>query len=274
MLYLVATPIGHLGDFSFRAVETLKACDYILCEDTRHSRVLMNHYGIKTPLKSFHKFSESSKEDAVIEDIKNGLSVALISDAGTPCIADPGERLVKRCRDEKLPVTTLPGPCAAIAALTISGFSLGTFQFVGFLPKKRGELQTVLQTILQYRGTTICYESPNRVRNVLELLHKLAPKRVAGIARELTKKFEEFASGTANELLAAFPDKRLKGEVVLLISGRAESGEEWLQFSPEEHVAYLQREYHLSKSEAVKLAAEQRCVPKKDVYKAVHGLQC
>ncbi len=219
MLYLVATPIGNLGDITFRAVEILKSCDYILCEDTRHSLRLLQHYSIQKHLTSYHMFNEASREKKVIEDLQSGKIIALISDAGTPGIADPGMRLVKKCREENLKVEGIPGPCAAIQAITCSGMSTERFQFWGFLPKTSGRLQSQLEEILTYSGTTICYETPHRLLKVLEVLKRLAPERKIGVARELTKKFEEVRTGTASELLVEWKTRSVKGEIVLLISG-------------------------------------------------------
>ena len=223
MLYLIATPIGHLGDITFRAVELLRSVDYILCEDTRHSHHLLAHYGIQKPLKSYHKFNETSREEDLIADLKNGLNIALISDAGTPGICDPGLQLVKRCREEGIAVTALPGACAAILALAPSGLSSERFQFVGFLPKKASELRASLQEILQYAGTTVCYESPHRIEETLQALDSLAGTRPLAIARELTKTFEEYLRGTASELLAHFKAHPPRGEIVLLIAGETET---------------------------------------------------
>ena len=190
MLYVVATPIGNLSDLTFRAVEALRSCDYILCEDSRHSSILLRHYDIQKPLKSFHKFSESSKQEGVIQDLKEGLTIALISDAGTPGISDPGEKLIQACVMNHIQVVPIPGACAAIAALSCSGLTTTRFQFVGFLPRKTGELKRMLQELLAYTGTSICYESPNRLLDVLHLLKELDSQRQLVIARELTKKFE------------------------------------------------------------------------------------
>jgi 16S rRNA (cytidine1402-2'-O)-methyltransferase len=217
MLYLVATPIGNLGDITFRAVEILKSCDYILCEDTRHSLRLLQHYSIQKHMTSYHMFNEASREQRIIEDLQAGKIVALISDAGTPGIADPGMRLVKRCRAENLKVEAIPGPCAAIAAITCSGMSTERFQFWGFLPKTSGRLQTQLEEILTYPGTTICYETPHRLLKVLEVLNRIAPERKITVTRELTKKFEEVLSGTPSELLLAWKERAVKGEIILLI---------------------------------------------------------
>lgn len=267
LLYLVATPIGNLADITFRAIEILKQCDYLLCEDTRHTKLLLSHYSIDKPLKSFHKFNEKLKENQIIHDLKTGLSVALVSDAGTPGISDPGEKLVQRCVEEDISVTAIPGPCAAIIGLVCSGFDTNRFQFYGFLPKKTGELRHQLQEILTYPATTICYESPHRLLDVLKCLAELSPERKIVVARELTKKFEEIKRGTAEELLSYWQEKTVKGEIVLIISGEEKKQNlEWENLSAEEHVAYLEKTYKLSHREAIKMAAEIRGVPKRDIY--------
>lgn len=271
MLYLVATPIGNLQDITLRALDILKSCDYILCEDTRHTRQLLSHYEIQKPLKSFHKFNESLKEETIIHDLKSGQQIALVSDAGTPGISDPGEKLVRRCVLEEIDVQSIPGPCAAIVALSSSGFSTSQFQFHGFLPRKAGELRHLLQEILRHPSTTICYESPQRVENVLELLQELAPERKIAVCRELTKKFEEINRGTAQELLAIWKDRQMKGEIVLLIEGKPDLPDaQWQELSPEEHVQLLEKTYHLTRHDAIKMAAEVRGVPKRDIYNRVN----
>jgi 16S rRNA (cytidine1402-2'-O)-methyltransferase len=270
VLFLVATPIGNLSDITFRAIEVLKSCDYILCEDTRHSIILLRHYEILKPLKSFHKFSESAKEAGIIEDLIAGKNIALISDAGTPGIADPGTQLVQECIQQNIPVTSIPGPCAAITALSCSGLATDRFQFFGFLPRKSNELKRSLQEILAYSGTTVCYEAPHRLIETLQALQELAPDRKLVIGRELTKKFEEFKRGTAQELLAHWNERSIKGECVLLIDGApAASSVQWENLSPQEHVVFLQETYKISQQEAIKLAAEMRNVRKRDIYNAI-----
>lgn len=266
MLYLVSTPIGNLADFSFRAVEVLKKCDYILCEDTRHSRTLLNHYEIGVQLYAFHKFNETQAEDRVIEDLRDGKMIALISDAGTPLISDPGHELVVRCRQEGLPVSAIPGACAIIDALVLSGLPSSPFQFVGFLPKKEKELETFLSQTLLYQGTSIAYESPHRIEDTLKALTKLAPERKLCAARELTKLHEECLLGTAQELLSHFVKHPPRGEIVLLISP-AEQKISFEGLSLEELVAMLQKDMGLTKSEAIKMAAQMRHLPKREVYK-------
>lgn len=271
MLYLIATPIGNLSDITFRAIETLKNCDYILCEDTRHSRILLNHYTIQKPLKSYHKFNEASQAEAILTDLENGKNIALISDAGTPGISDPGADLVKLCVDRGVAVSAIPGPCAAIQALSCSGLPTERFQFLGFLARKEGELKQELYQILSYPGTSICYESPHRLLSVLEHIHNIDPIRQLVVARELTKKFEELRRGTAEELLAHWKITSLKGEIVLLIEPASPKlNQDWKSMSPEEHVESIQTTYSISRQEAIKIAAELRGVPKRQIYNQFH----
>jgi 16S rRNA (cytidine1402-2'-O)-methyltransferase len=266
VLYLVATPIGNLADISFRAVDTLKKCDYILCEDTRHSRILLDHYGIQTPLKSFHRFNEASAEDAIILDLKESKSIALISDAGTPLVSDPGHGIVMRCRNEGIAITAIPGPCAAINALILSGFPSEQFQFIGFLPKKEKELQMTLSQILFYPGTTLAYESPHRIEKTLKQIVRIAPERQLSLARELTKVYEEILRGTSIELLECFKKNPPRGELVLLIYPPTENI--FLEhLSLQELVEMFQKNLQLNKTEAIKLAAQMRHLSKREVYK-------
>lgn len=272
MLYLVATPIGNLGDISQRAIDVLQACEYILCEDTRHTLPLLTHFNIRKPLKSFHQYNETLKEDAIIADLKKGISIALVTDAGTPGISDPGSKLVQRCVEEELEVVAVPGACAAIVALSCSGLDTDRFQFFGFLPRKAGDLRRTLQEILTYPGTTICYESPFRLLDVLQALRELAPTRQIAVARELTKKFEEIRRGTSEEQLTYWTEHPVKGEVVLLIAGDHQPlTHDWQQLTPAEHVALLEQTYQLSHRDAIKMAAELRGVPKRTIYNSLHA---
>lgn len=269
MLYLVATPIGNLADISYRAVEVLKTCDYILCEDTRHSLNLLKHYEIIKPLKSFHKFSEAKKESSILTDLKNGKTIALISDAGTPGIADPGQRLVKSCIEENIHVIAIPGACAAIQALCCSGMCTDKFQFLGFLPKKTSELQQSLLESLEYSGTTIFYESPKRLLDTLHLLKKFAPERQLAVLRELTKRYEEQKRGKAGELLEHFQNE-VRGEIVLLIAGKEEDQMLKSPLSFEEEVKKVQKEYEISLKEAISLVAKMHKIPKRELYSKIH----
>ncbi|GAB4232845.1 MAG: 16S rRNA (cytidine(1402)-2'-O)-methyltransferase [Chlamydiales bacterium] len=264
MLYLLSTPIGNLRDLSFRAVEILNHCDYILCEDTRHSKTLMNSYEISTPLKSYHKFNEAMREEEVLADLKKGKQIGLISDSGTPCIADPGERLVHKCIEEGISLTAIPGPCALVQALICSGLGTFRFQFVGFLPKQQGKLKQELLKFLEYSGTTVCYESPQRIKKTLHVITALAPSRKVVIARELTKVFEEFLRGTAQTILDQIENRDLKGECVLLIEGQRE--EIWQDLSLKDHVLLIEKTHSVTRKEAIKIVAEARGMPKRTVY--------
>lgn len=266
VLYLVATPIGNLADFSYRAVEILKKCDYILCEDTRHSHVLMKHYEILVPLKAFHKFNESKSHEQILSDLKSGKTIALISDAGTPLISDPGHELILACRKQEIPVSAIPGACALIDALILSGMPAPPFQFIGFLPKRKNALQEALSKALVYAGTTIAYESPHRIKETLQELSLLDPSRTICIARELTKLHEECLSGFASELLKHFEKTPPRGEMVLLVSP-PEQKTLYENLSLQELVEMLQKDLHLSKAEAIKMAAQMRHLPKREVYK-------
>ncbi len=263
MLYLVATPIGNLSDITLRALDVLRACDYVLCEDTRHSRLLLNHFDIQKPLKSHHKFNEASSCQEIISDLKDGKNIALVSDAGTPGISDPGHLLVKQCRQANVAVTALPGACAAITALTLSGLPTQRFQFVGFLPKKEQELRLLLIELLHYPGVSICYEGPHRLCDTLKALGTYQ----VTVARELTKLYEECLTAPAQELLEHFNTNPPRGEIVLLIEG---SPKFHSPLSPQEHVAQLQKDFCLSLNESIKLVAHLRNISKRDLYKEIH----
>lgn len=265
MLYLVATPIGNLSDITFRAIEILKKVDYILCEDTRHSLVLLNHYEISKRLKSYHKFNENQEAQEILANLQEGQEIALISDAGTPGISDPGSHLVKLCIENNIPVTSIPGPCAAIQALSCSGFSTDRFQFRGFLPKKSKELKECLSELISYEGTTICYESPHRLLQTVQLICELDPQHELVIARELTKKFEESLRGTAKDLLIILTEKKVKGEIVLLLKGGSKSSETTQTI--EEELKELMESQQLSLNQAVKLVSQRRGIPKNEIYK-------
>lgn len=270
-LYLVPTPIGALADITLHALEVLRTCDYILCEDTRCSRVLLDHYDIKTPARSYHRLNEAAREEELINDLKVDKHIALISDAGTPALADPGERLVARCIQEELVVRALPGPCALITALVQSGLSTQRFQFVGFLPKKTHACRKVLIELLEYSGTTICYETPHRLCEVLEAFEELAPQRQLVVLREISKKFEERKAGSARALLDYWNKAPLKGEIVLLIEGKSEkeqTHEEWQHLSPQEHLEQIVSTYNLSRKEALIMLAHTRGISKKNAYRA------
>jgi 16S rRNA (cytidine1402-2'-O)-methyltransferase len=219
MLYVVPTPIGNLEDITLRALRVLSEADVIAAEDTRHSALLLRHHGISKPLVSFHEHNEARRTAELIERLLAGSVVAVISDAGTPLISDPGLRLVRACIDHAVPYTVLPGPCAAITALAGSGFDTTSFHFGGFLPVKSGRRQAELERAASRSCTSIYYESPHRLARTLEALTVVASDRPVCVARELTKKFEEFRRGVPAEHLAHFTAHPPKGEIVLLIAG-------------------------------------------------------
>lgn len=218
-LYLVATPVGNLSDMTFRAVETLKTVDSVLAEDTRNSKVLFNHYGIQTPLESFHQHNEHHRLAGIIERLQKGAVIAQISDAGTPGISDPGFLLARACVENDIPVEVIPGATAFIPALLKSGFALHRFVFEGFLPQKKGR-QTRLMQMLAQPCTVVFYESPHKLLKTLQALKDLgAGERKISVSRELTKKFEETLNGSADELISHFSMHAPKGEFVVVLQG-------------------------------------------------------
>ncbi|HEV7837707.1 MAG TPA: 16S rRNA (cytidine(1402)-2'-O)-methyltransferase [Gemmatimonadaceae bacterium] len=220
VLYLVSTPIGNLGDMSHRAVEVLSSAALVIAEDTRHSRRLLDHYSIGTPLSSYHEHNEAKETPRLVARLQRGDSIALISDAGTPLISDPGSRLVDAAVAAHLPVVPIPGPSAVMAALVGSGMSLERFTFFGFLPRKGKERSETITDIVASRVTSVLFESPNRVGATLDALVEAgAGARAAVVARELTKQFEEFRRGSVAELSSVYKDVDPKGEVVLVIAG-------------------------------------------------------
>ena len=219
MLYVVATPIGNLGDITLRAVEALKSADVIAAEDTRHSGLLLKHLEIKKPFVSYHEHNEAARTTELVERLGRGENVALITDAGTPGLSDPGLRLIRECIKRELPFTIIPGPSSILTALLGSGFSTEKFSFRGFLPVKSGQRERELRAATERDETTIFFESPYRLTKTLAACIDIMPERQLCVARELTKKFEEFRRGAAGELLAHYQAHPPKGEIVLLISG-------------------------------------------------------
>ena len=223
MLYVVATPIGNLGDITLRAREILKDVDLIAAEDTRHSGILLRHYQIKKPLISYHEHNEAMRTAQLIERLAVGEKIALITDAGTPGLSDPGARLIRECIKRELPFTIIPGPSSIATALVGSGFSAERFFFGGFLPNKSGQRERELRVAAAAREeTSIYFESPYRLTKTLKTCGEIMPDRQLCVARELTKKFEEFRRGTPTELLIHYEAHPPKGEIVLVISGRGD----------------------------------------------------
>ena len=222
-LYLVATPIGNLEDITLRAIRTLRECDVVAAEDTRHTGQLLKHLGISKPLLSYFQFNEARRSEEIIERLRRGQKVALVTDAGSPGISDPGERVVKAAITAGFRVEAVPGPCALVAALTASGLATDEFHFTGFLPHKPGQRRKQLEKLRDIPGTAVIYESPYRIIKLLGELQELFPERQVVLARELTKKFEEFLRGTPAELLAIMEKRSIKGEFVVLIQAGPES---------------------------------------------------
>lgn len=217
-LYLVATPIGNLEDITLRALRVLKECDVVAAEDTRRTGQLLKHFNISKPLLSYFQFNEAKRSEEILGRLARGEKIALVTDAGTPGISDPGERVVKAAIAAGFKVEPIPGPCALVAALTASGLSSDEFHFVGFLPHKSGQRRNLLEKLKALPGTLVFYESPYRIIKMLEELADIFPDRQVVLARELTKKFEEFLRGNARDLLAEMQKRSIKGEFVVMVS--------------------------------------------------------
>src|SRR5712691_7434863 len=220
MLYVVATPIGNLGDITLRALEILKDVDLVAAEDTRHSGILLKHYRIDKPMLSYHEHNEAMRTAQLIERLAAGEKIALITDAGTPGLSDPGARLIRECIKRELPFTIIPGPSSILTALIGSGFSMARFCFRGFLPVKSGQRERALRAAIERGEATIFFESPYRLTKTLAACAALLPERQLCVARELTKKFEEFRRGTGGELLAHYEAHPAKGEITLVVAGK------------------------------------------------------
>lgn len=270
-LYLCATPIGNLEDMTFRVVRTLQEVDLIAAEDTRNSIKLLNHFEIKTPMTSYHEYNKIEKGRKLIEKLQSGLNVALITDAGTPGISDPGEELVKMCYEAGIEVTSLPGAAACITALTLSGLSTRRFAFEAFLPTDKKEKQAVLKELEGETRTIIMYEAPHRLlRTLQELYDNLGNRRIT-VCRELTKKHETAFVTTLEEAIRYYEMNEPKGECVLVMEGksrediRREEVSKWEEMSIEEHMEYYLSQ-GIDKKEAMKLVAKDRGISKRDVY--------
>lgn len=224
-LYLVATPIGNLEDITLRAIRTLRECDVVAAEDTRRTGQLLQHFGIRKPLISYFRFNEARRSEEIVERLRLGERIALVTDAGSPGISDPGQRVVSAVLRAGLRVEAVPGPCAMVAGLTASGLDTDEFHFAGFLPHKSGQRRRRLEQLRGITGTLVLYESPYRVEKLLGELVDLMPDRQVVLARELTKKFEEFRRGTPAELLAATRGRVWKGELTVLVGGEASTRE-------------------------------------------------
>ncbi len=271
-LYLCATPIGNLQDISLRVLWILHEADAILAEDTRQSVKLLNRYEIKTPLESYHEHNKREKTPALVRRMQEGEVFALVTDAGTPSISDPGEDLVRACYEAGVPVTSLPGPAAVITALSLSGMAARRFTFEGFLPMDKKERQSVLLRLAETTCTTIFYEAPHRLKKTLQLfLDTLGAERRIAVCRELTKKHETVYHFSLAEAVDYFEEHEPKGEFVLVLSGMDEKEKErqqqekWQEVSLEEHMS-LYLEQGMTKKEAMKAVAKDRGMAKREIY--------
>lgn len=273
-LYLCATPIGNLGDMTPRVVETLRNVDIIAAEDTRNSLKLLTHFEIHTPMTSYHEYNKVEKAHALIAKMAQGQDVALITDAGTPAISDPGEVLVKLCHEAGIHVTSLPGAAACITALTLSGLSTRRFSFEGFLPPDKKERAEVLEECRDESRTMIFYEAPHHLKKTLQELYTALGDRHVTLCRELTKKFETVMPTTLQGALDFYEANEPRGEYVLVIEGRSreekrqEARENWMEMPVEEHVALYERQ-GMDRKDAMKQAAKDRGVSKRDIYQAL-----
>jgi 16S rRNA (cytidine1402-2'-O)-methyltransferase len=264
-LYIVATPIGNLEDMTFRAVRILKEADLIAAEDTRHSRKLLTHFGIAKPLTSYFDHNKQLKGAMILDKLRQGLSVALVSDAGTPCISDPGYQLVCDALRSGIPVVPIPGACAAVTALSASGLPTDSFAFEGFLPSRKGKRREKISSLRQERRVLIFYESPNRLVDTLADLRELLGDRTMVVAREVTKMFEEFLRGSVSDIVNELEDKTVRGELVLMVApsaGTEEPGDAEVTGLLEKYIC----SEGLSVKDAVKRVALETGQPRSRVY--------
>ncbi|MEG2305044.1 MAG: 16S rRNA (cytidine(1402)-2'-O)-methyltransferase [Lachnospiraceae bacterium] len=274
ILYLCATPIGNLEDMTFRAVRILKEVDIIAAEDTRNSIKLLNHFEIHTPMTSYHEYNKIEKGRKLVEKLQEGLQVALITDAGTPGISDPGEELVKMCYEAGIEVTSIPGPAACIVALTLSGLSTRRFVFEAFLPSDKKEKQAILKELIDETRTIVLYEAPHRlVRTLKELRENLGNRNIT-VCRELTKRYETAFLTTTEDAIAYYEIHEPRGECVIVIEGRSrqelqeEAKAQWLEMDIKEHLGrYMQQ--GMDRKEAMKKVAIDRGIRKREVYQAL-----
>lgn len=271
MLYLCATPIGNLEDMTFRVINTLKSVDLIAAEDTRNSIKLLNHFEIKVPMTSYHEYNKIEKAKVLVQKMLEGTNIALITDAGTPGISDPGEELVRQAYEAGIKVTSLPGAVACVTALTLSGLSTRRFCFEAFLPTDKKERAMVLQEMERETRTIVMYEAPHRLKKTLAELKEVLGNRRITLCKELTKKHETVFATTISEVIAFYETQDPRGEYVLVIEGKShqeiveEEQRKWEEISMEEHMdIYLEK--GMSKKEAMKAVAKDRGISKRDVY--------
>ncbi|WHY88907.1 16S rRNA (cytidine(1402)-2'-O)-methyltransferase [Neobacillus novalis] len=274
ILYLVPTPIGNLEDMSFRAVRILKEANLIAAEDTRNTKKLCNYFDIETPIVSYHEHNKESSGEKLIQRVKEGLKIALVSDAGMPAISDPGYELVAAAIEERVPVVPLPGANAALTSLIASGLSCQPFYFFGFLNRSKKEKRAELEALKWQAATIIFYESPHRLKETLAIIQEVLGNRKIAICRELTKKYEEFIRGTVEEVIAWASQDEIRGEFCLIVEGTDEQQEEgpswWHELSLVEHVNQYITEKDIPSKEAIKQTAKDRNLNKREVYQAYH----
>ena len=277
-LYLCATPIGNLDDITLRVLRTLQEVDLIAAEDTRHSIKLLNHFEIKTPMTSYHEYNKIEKAKYLVEQMRQGVNIALITDAGTPGISDPGEELVRQCYEAGIELTSLPGPAACVTALTMSGMATRRFCFEAFLPTDKKDRQWVLEELKRETRTIIVYEAPHRLIRTLKELGGTLGNRKVSVCRELTKKYETIFRTTLEEAAAYYEENEPRGECVLVIEGRSIEGmkeeerQSWESMAIEEHMeVYLGQ--GLDKKEAMKKVAKDRGVSKREIYQYLMELE-
>jgi len=272
-LYLCATPIGNLEDITYRVVRILSEVDFIAAEDTRHTLKLLNHFEIKNKLISYHEHNKDTKGKEIVKLLLEGKNIALVTDAGTPAISDPGEDLVKLCYENNIKVTSLPGASAVVTALTISGLSTRRFTFEGFFWKNKREIKDDFERIKEETRTIVMYETPHRLKEMLKLLLKNIGNRKISIIREITKKYEEVNLTTIEKAIEYYNEVDPRGEYVLIIEGKdikeikSENIQKWLEMSLEDHMSFYMNEEGLSKKDAMKRVAKDRNMSKSEVYK-------
>jgi 16S rRNA (cytidine1402-2'-O)-methyltransferase len=273
-LYLVATPIGNLGDITLRALETLRSADLIAAEDTRNTVRLLNHFEIKKPLTSYHEYNKVEKARVLVDKLESGVNIALVTDAGTPGISDPGEELVRQCREAGISVTSVPGPAACISALVISGLPTRRFCFEAFLPEEKKERAWILDELREETRTIVIYEAPHNLIRTLHELADLLGQRDCAVCRELTKIHETVFRTTLPEAAAYYDSHAPKGECVIVIRGKSrdeiqrEAAASWESMTIPEHMAFY-LDQGKDRKEAMKLVAKDRGIPKRDVYAAM-----
>lgn len=273
-LYLCATPIGNLEDITLRVLRTLKEVDMIAAEDTRNSIKLLNHFEIKTKMTSYHEYNKVDKAVYLVEKMKQGMNIALITDAGTPGISDPGEELVRQCYEAGIPVTSLPGACACVTALTMSGQPTRRFAFEAFLPYEKKERTAVLESLKNETRTIIIYEAPHHLKKTLRECREVLGNRSMTVCKELTKKHEKKMKAPLDDVIAFYEENEPRGEYVLVFEGksqeeiREEEIQQWETMTIEEHMARYENQ-GIDRKSAMKMVAKDRGISKRDVYQAL-----